>query len=78
MYISFLCAQSLSPVQLFATLWMIAHQASLSMVFSWQEYSSGLPSPIPWDLPNTGIKPASSVFPASAGGFSLPLYHLSP
>ena len=28
-------------VQLFVTLWTIAHQAPLSMGFSWQEYWSG-------------------------------------
>lgn len=55
MYISFLCAQSVSPVQLFVTLWMVAHQASLSMVFSWQEYSSGLPLPTPGSLNINGI-----------------------
>ena len=32
-----------SHVQLFVTLWTIAHQAPLSMGFSWQEYWSGLP-----------------------------------
>ena len=40
--------KSLSRVQLFATLWTAAHQASLSTGFSRQEYWSGvsLPSPI--------------------------------
>ena len=71
-------AQLLSHVQLFATLWTVAHQASLTMVFSRQEYWSGLPTTIPRDLTNAGIKPAFFVFPALAGGFSLPLYHLSP
>ena len=32
----------LSPVQFFATPWTVAHQAPLSMGFSWQEYRSGL------------------------------------
>ena len=36
-----LCVQSLSRVQLFATLWTIAPQVSLSMEFSKQEYWSG-------------------------------------
>ena len=40
-----------------ATLWTVAHQASLSMGFSRQGYWSGLPSPSPGDLPNPGIKP---------------------
>ena len=36
------CAQSLSHVWLFATLWTVAHQASLSIGFSRQEHWSGL------------------------------------
>ena len=35
--------QSLSPVQLFVTLWTVACQVPLSMGFSRQEYWSGLP-----------------------------------
>ena len=34
-----------------------------------QEYWSGLPHPLPWDLPNPGIEPASLMSPALAGGF---------
>ena len=37
----------LSRVWLFATLWIIAHQALLSMKFSRQGYWSGLPFPPP-------------------------------
>ena len=37
-------AKLLSRVQLFVTLWTVAHQAPLSMGFSRQEYWSGLPS----------------------------------
>ena len=37
--------QLLSHVQLFATPWTVAHQASPSMGFSRQEYWSGLPFP---------------------------------
>ena len=48
-----------SHVQLFATLWTVAHQAPLSMGFSRQEYWSGLPWPPPGDLPDPGIKPTS-------------------
>ena len=51
--------KSLSRVQLFATPWTVACQASLSMAFSRQEYWSGLPFPIPGDLQNPGIKPTS-------------------
>ena len=39
-----------SHVQLFATLWTIAHQAPLSMGFSRQEYWSGLPFPSPGQI----------------------------
>ena len=53
-------------VRLFATPWTVAHQASLSTGFSRQEYGSGLPSPPPGDLPDSGIEPAS---PALAGRF---------
>ena len=52
-------AQELSRVQLFGTLWTVAHQAPLSMGFSKQEYWSGLPFPSPGALPNSGIKPGS-------------------
>ena len=40
-----------------ATLWSVAHQAPLSMGFSWQEYWSGLTFLPPGDLPRPGIKP---------------------
>ena len=40
------------------TPWTLACQTSLSMEFSRQEYWSGLPFPIPGDLPNPGIEPA--------------------
>ena len=49
----------LSHVQLFATPWTVAYQASLSMGFSRQEHWSGLPFPSPGDLPNPGIEPKS-------------------
>ena len=39
-----------------ATPWIVACQAPLSMVFSRQEYWSGLPYPSPGDLPDPGIK----------------------
>ena len=44
-------AQSVSCVQLFATLWTVALQVPLSMGFSRQEYWSGLPCPSPGDHP---------------------------
>ena len=52
-----ICVKSLSHVQLFATPWTVAYQASPSMGFSRQEYWSGLPFPSPEDLPNPGIEP---------------------
>ena len=48
---------SFSLVWLFATLWTVAHQAPLYMVFSRQECWSGLPCPPPGDLPDQGLKP---------------------
>ena len=63
------CVQSLSHVQLFGTPWTAAHQASLSMEFSRQEYWSGLPCPPPGDLPDPGVEPTSLMSSASAGGF---------
>ena len=51
------CAQSLSHVCLFATLWTVVRQALLSMEFSRQEYWSRLSFRTPGDLPDPGIKP---------------------
>ena len=53
----------------FVTLWIVAHQAPLSMGFSRQAYWSGLPFPPPGDLPDPGIEPASPVSLALAAGF---------
>ena len=55
-------------VQLCLTPWTVACQAPRSMVFSRQEYWSGLPFPSPGNLPNPGIKPTSLGSPALAGG----------
>ena len=44
-------------------------QAPLFMGFSRQESWSALPLPIPGDLPDPGIQPASPVSPALAGRF---------
>ena len=63
-----------SRVQLFETLWTVAHQALLSLGFFRQEYWSALPCPPPEDLPNPGIKPASPATPALQAD-SLPLSH---
>ena len=40
----------LSRVRLFATPWIVAHQAPRSMGFSRHEYWSGLPFPSPWTI----------------------------
>ena len=56
-------------VQVFVTLWNVAHRASLSMGFSRQEYCRGLPCPSPGDLPSPGTEPESLKSPALAGGF---------
>ena len=63
------CVCMLSHVQLFVTSWTVACQAPLSMGSSRQEYWSGLLLPPAGDLPNPGIKPASRMSPALAGGF---------
>ena len=63
-----LVLQSFSCVQLFVTPWTVAHQASLSVEFSRQEYWSRLSFPSPGDLPEPRIKPA---LPALADSLSL-------
>ena len=55
-----------SYVQLFATLWTVAHQAPQSMRFSRQEYWSGVPCPPPGDLPDPGVEPASPALKAES------------
>ena len=61
-------SQSLSCVQLFVTLWTVAHQASLSMGYSWKEYWSGLPFPPQVIILTLGLNPVSSIS-ALAGKF---------
>ena len=60
------CALSLSVMSDSATLWTVAHNASLFLGFFWQAYWSVLP------FPPSGIEPVS---PALADR-SLPLSHL--
>ena len=55
-----------SHLQLFATLWTIAHQALLSMGFS----KRGLPCPPPGDLPHPGIELASFTSTVAGGFFT--------
>ena len=56
-----------SRVLLLTTQWTVARQSPLSMGFSRPEYWSGLPFPLPGDLPDAGIKPGSLMSPALAG-----------
>ena len=66
------CALShFSNVRLFATPWTIAHQVSLSMGFSRQEYWSELPCPTTRYLSDAGIKSTSPSLQVD----SLPLNH---
>ena len=51
------------------TPWAVARQAPLSVEFSRQEYWSGLPFPIPGDLPDPGTKLETPESTALAGGF---------
>ena len=55
-----------SCVQLFVTVWIVAHQAPLSMGFPRQEYWSGLPSLPPGDLPDPGIELVSPALQADS------------
>ena len=56
-----------SHVQLFATPWTAARQASLSIGFSRQEYWSGLPFPSPGALSDPGMEPTFLKSPALVG-----------
>ena len=61
-----------SCVRLCVALWTTAYQTPLSMGLSRQEYWSGLPCPLPGDLPDSGVKfasPKSLMSPELAGGF---------
>ena len=49
--------------------WTVAIRAPLAMGFSKQEYWSGLPFPIPGDLPDPGTKPVSLASSELASGF---------
>ena len=58
-----------SHVGLFATPWIVACQAPLSMEFSREEYWNEFPCPPPGDLPDPGIKPGSLMSAALTGRF---------
>ena len=60
-------AQLLSRVRL-CDPWNVAHQASLFMRLSQQEYWSALPFPSPGDLPHSGVESEPPKAPALAGG----------
>ena len=51
------------------TPWTVAHQAPLLMESSRQEYWSGLPLPLPGDLPDLRTEPTSLASPALVGEF---------
>ena len=53
----------------FAIPWTAAHQTPHSLEFSKQECWSGLPVPLPGDLPHPGIEPTSPASPAWTVGF---------
>ena len=63
----------LCGVQLFVTLWTVAHKAPLSMGFSRQEYWGGLLCPPSGDLPDRGIEPMSLTSNQNWQASSLPL-----
>ena len=58
-----------SHVLLTVMQWTGAHQAPLCMRFSIQEHWSGLPCPLPGNLPDPGIEPMSLTSPALTGRF---------
>ena len=65
-------AKSLSWVWLFVTLWIVAHQASLSMGFSRQNIRVGCHFLLQGNLPDPGVEHESLSLPHRQGG-SLPL-----
>ena len=62
------CARALSRLTL-CDPWTIAHQVSLSMGFSRQEYWNGLPFPPPRTFPDPEIEPVAPAALTWAGGF---------
>ena len=57
-----------SWVQLFLTLWTVAHQVSVHGIL--QAIPGRRPCPPPGDLPDPGIEPATLVTPASQVDFT--------
>ena len=68
-----MCAKSLQLCLTPASPWTMTGQTPLSVGFSRQEYSSGLPCPPPGGLPNPEIKPMSLASPALSVGTLLAL-----
>ena len=66
----FLVLRHLVMSNSFVTPWTIDCQASLSMGFSRQEYSSGLPCPPPGYSPGLGIESTSPVSPVAGRFFT--------
>ena len=62
-------AQSLNPVWLFVTPWIVARHAPLPREFSRLEYWNWLPFPPPGDHSDPGIEPMSPMSPAFTGSF---------
>ena len=61
-----------SHVQLFLTLWSIAHQAPLAMGFSKQEYWSGLPFPSPMKSQHWMFPEGRDLLAVHGSGLPLP------
>ena len=55
-----------SCVQLFVTLWTVAHQAPLSMGIPQARILEWVAYPFPGDLPNPGTKPGSPALQADS------------
>ena len=68
-----MCAQSLSHIRLFATPWIVALQAPLSMGFPRQEYWSGCPFLIQGIFLTQGLNLCLLHWQAD----SLPLHHVT-
>ena len=62
-------SQFINVLSCFSRAQCFACQAPLPMGSSRQEYWSGLPCPLPEDLPNAGIKLEPPASPGLAGGF---------
>ena len=66
--------KSVSHIQLFVTLWTVACQAPLSVVFSRQRTGVGCHVLLQGNLPKPGIEPG---FPTLKADFSLSLFFLT-